>query len=266
MTRTPEAVLTSVQTGRFTAGVLDVVIRPTALRAHAPVCVYLNSNTGSCLEAVGQFYATMTVHLQRIADTFGVAIVAPTCPTGTFGNGTLADAGTAATCQGRMNDAIGYHKQVLQGDPGRQMLLVGLSAGAIGGHRRCGLDPGNVAALVTYMNVGDLNAVVALDLGGQRSAVNPAYGRSVGDTSAFSAGICPTHGFSDTVPRLMTRGETDGYNVGAGHLTETEWSAGGVAAGRSASFIIVPGVAHGVDAAVSGVNIDDVLSFLARFA
>lgn len=256
--------ITSVAVGRFTSAVTDVVIRPRTLRAHAPVCAFLNSNTGSVFEAVGGFYPSMTTYLQRIVDQLNVAIVAPTCPTGTYGNGTIAQVGTDATCQGRLNDAIAYHKANLQGDPSKPIILLGLSAGSTGALRRAGLDPGNVGCVVTFMNVADLTSAYTNDVGGQRAGIGTAYG--VTYPTSLPANTCPTHQLTDTVPKLLTHGDTDGYNIDTGHVTETEWVAGGAAAGRSANFIIVPGMAHGVDGAISGVSVDDVVNFIRPFA
>lgn len=253
----------SLGSGRITASQPDVIYTPRILRPDAPVAVYLHSGAG-LPECVNGNSAGIGVALQerlsRLADVLGLAFACPTLPF-EFGKGTATDATGTNTPQARLNDAITYHRASLRGHATKPIILLGSSSGSACALRRAGLDPTNVGCVVTFWTVPCLNVVVANDLGTNRSIVNTAYGRSAGDTSAFSAGICPTHGFSDTVPKLLTAGDADAYSTTAGHVMSTEW-----ASGRGATVSMVAGAGHASDAAVSGISVATILGFVAPYA
>lgn len=236
-------------------GTKYAIVRPNRGALAGPPCIYMHTNSSDATEvfgAGGVLLPSITKKLQALADTLGFTILALTTPNTYFGKGAIADGTTS--WQGVVTAGIAWHKANLLGD-NVPAVLIGASGGSIGVARRCGLDPSNIACAVTFLSVWDLNAVVANDLGSNRSGVNTAYGRSVGDASAFSAGICPVHGFSDTVPKLIVYGASDGFMVSTGHNTPTE-----MASGRGATFASVTG-AHD-DASVSNYSTASFLSFI----
>lgn len=218
-----------VDLSRFTSTIKDCIIVPEhGIHADMPILIYCHSNSSDATEALGVggvSFPTIRKRLAAVCDKLGISVLAFTAPNTVFGNGTWPSP-AAGTGQARLKDALTYARTngLGSGSVGtpEPYLLWGTSGGSITALRNCGLNPTEVLGCITTLTVPDLNAVVANNLGSNRAGVNTAYGRATGDTSALPASTCPVHGFSDTVPKLLVHGQSDGYVVSTGHNAVTE--------------------------------------------